>query len=46
MKLLGVAVAAVTGFLAVRWMLRLLRTYDLRGFIVYLWIMGLFCIAS
>jgi len=46
MKLLGVAVAAITGFLAVRCMLRLLRTHNLRAFIVYLWILGLFCIAS
>jgi undecaprenyl-diphosphatase len=45
-KLLGVAVAAVTGFIAVRFMLRWLRTHDLHDFVVYLWIVGLICIAS
>jgi undecaprenyl-diphosphatase len=45
-KLLGVAVAAVTGFIAVRFMLRWLRTHDLHDFVVYLWIIGLICIAS
>jgi len=45
-KLLGVAVAAITGFMAVRFMLRWLRTHDLHDFVVYLWIVGLICIAS
>ncbi len=45
-KLLGVTVAAVTGFIAVRFMLRWLRTHDLHDFVVYLWIVGLICIAS
>ena len=42
----GVVAAAVTGFLAVRFMLRLLVTGDLHRFIVYLWVIGLLCVAS
>lgn len=44
--LVGVACAAVTGFIAVKWMLRLLESKDLHKFIVYLWIIGLLCVAS
>lgn len=43
---LGVVAAAVSGFLAIKFMLHLLRAHDLRRFIVYLWILGLICIAS
>jgi undecaprenyl pyrophosphate phosphatase UppP len=43
---LGFAVAAVTGFLAIRFMLRFLATRTFHPFVVYLWIVGLICIAS
>jgi len=44
--IIGVIAAAVSGFLAIKFMLHLLRSHDLRRFIVYLWILGLICIAS
>ncbi|MCX7846422.1 MAG: undecaprenyl-diphosphate phosphatase [bacterium] len=44
--LAGVLASAVSGFLAIKFMLRLLRSHDLRHFILYLWILGLICIAS
>ncbi len=44
--IIGVVVAAVTGYAAVRYMLRLLVTKDMRAFVVYLWVVGLICIAS
>jgi len=44
--IIGVLAAAVSGFLAIKFMLHLLRAHDLRRFIVYLWIIGLICIAS
>lgn len=44
--LAGVLAATISGFLAIKFMLRLLRSHDLRRFIVYLWILGLICIAS
>ena len=44
--LLGVAVAAVVGFFAIKLLLYIISTRDLRPFGVYLWILGLICIAS
>ncbi len=44
--LVGVAVAAVSGFIAINWMLKLIVRHDLRRFVMYLWILGLLCIAS
>lgn len=44
--IVGVLVAMVTGYLAIRYMLNLLVTGDLRKFATYLWIIGLICIAS
>jgi undecaprenyl-diphosphatase len=44
--LLGVAIAAVVGFLAIKLLIRLITSRDLRPFGVYLWILGLVCIAS
>jgi len=43
---IGVAAAAVTGFAAVKFMLRIIQTWTFHRFIVYLWILGLVCIAS
>jgi undecaprenyl-diphosphatase len=43
---LGFAVAAVSGYLAIRFMLRFLATRTFHPFVVYLWIIGLLCIAS
>lgn len=44
--LIGVAVAAISGFIAIKWMLKLIIHHDLRRFSMYLWILGLLCIAS
>ncbi len=44
--LIGIAVAAVSGFFAIKFMIHLLTTSDMRKFIAYLWIIGLICIAS
>ena len=44
--LLGVAIAAVVGFFAIKLLLKIITTRDLRPFVVYLWIIGLLCIAS
>ena len=44
--IVGVIVAAVTGYIAVRYMIHLLVTGDMRKFVVYLWVIGLVCIAS
>ena len=44
--LIGIAVAAISGFFAVKYMIHLLATKDMRFFITYLWIIGLICIAS
>jgi len=44
--IIGIAVAAVSGFFAVKFMIHLLVTKDMRFFISYLWIIGLICIAS
>ena len=44
--LLGVAVATVVGYAAIKLLLHVISTRDLRPFGVYLWILGLVCIAS
>ncbi len=44
--LVGIAVAAISGFFAIKYMIHLLTTSDLRKFVTYLWIIGLICIAS
>ncbi len=44
--LVGVFVAMITGYLAIRYMINLLVTGDLHKFATYLWIIGLICIAS
>jgi len=44
--IVGVIVAAVTGYLAIRYMINLLVTGDMHKFVTYLWIVGLICIAS
>ncbi len=44
--IVGVFVAMVTGYLAIRYMINLLVTGDLHKFATYLWIIGLICIAS
>ncbi len=44
--LVGVLVAMITGYLAIRYMINLLVTGDLHKFATYLWIIGLICIAS
>ncbi len=44
--LVGIAVAAVSGFFAIKFMIHLLTTKDMRFFITYLWIIGIICIAS
>ena len=38
--LAGMAVAAISGYLAIRWMLRLIKTKSLRGFAIYTAILG------
>lgn len=43
---IGVAASAVSGFIAVKWMIKLITTKNLKPFAVYLWILGLICIAS
>ena len=42
----GLVVAAISGFIAVKGMLRLLQTQSFHKFVLYLWIIGLLCIAS
>ena len=42
----GLAVAAVSGYLAVAWLLRFLRTNTTYGFVVYRVILGLFLISA
>lgn len=44
--IVGVLVAMVTGYLAIRYMINLLVTGDLHKFGTYLWIVGLICVAS
>jgi len=44
--LLGVAIATVVGYAAIKLLLHIISTRDLRPFGVYLWILGLVCIAS
>lgn len=39
--LVGTLVAAFCGYLAVRWMLNIIRYKSLKGFSIYLWIIGL-----
>lgn len=45
-QIVGVLVAAVSGYLAIKLLLRLVKQYDFKPFVVYLWILGLLCIAS
>ena len=44
--IVGVLVAMVTGYIAIRYMINLVVTGDLHIFVTYLWIIGLICIAS
>jgi len=44
--LIGVIVAMITGYFAIRYMINLLVTGDLHKFGSYLWIVGLICVAS
>lgn len=45
-QIIGVLVAAASGYLAIKLLLRLVKQYDFKPFVVYLWILGLLCIAS
>jgi len=44
--LLGALFSAVFGYLAVRWMIGLLKTGSLKGFAVYVWLLGLFILGA
>ncbi|BCJ85418.1 hypothetical protein skT53_04030 [Effusibacillus dendaii] len=37
----GALVAALAGYLAVKWMLALLQRGSLKGFAIYVWVLGL-----
>lgn len=39
--LIGTVVAAVSGYIAVRWMLKIIQRGSLKGFSVYVWILGI-----
>ena len=45
-QLVGVLVAAVSGYLAIKLLLKMVNKYNFHPFVVYLWIIGLVCIAS
>ncbi len=45
-QVIGVLVAAVSGYLAIKLLLRMVNKYNFHPFVVYLWIVGLVCIAS
>jgi undecaprenyl-diphosphatase len=44
--LFGTLFSAVFGYLAVRWMIGLLKRGSLKGFAIYVWILGLFIIGA
>lgn len=39
--LAGMAISLLTGYIAVRWMLKIIQRGSLRGFAVYVWILGI-----
>ncbi|MBR5624097.1 undecaprenyl-diphosphate phosphatase [bacterium] len=45
-QFVGVLVAAVSGYLAIKLLLKMVNKYNFHPFVVYLWIIGLVCIAS
>lgn len=45
-QVIGVLVAAISGYIAIKLLLKLVSKYDFHPFVVYLWIIGLVCIAS
>jgi undecaprenyl-diphosphatase len=44
--LLGALFSAIFGYLAVRWMIGLLKRGSLRWFAIYVWILGVFIISA
>jgi undecaprenyl-diphosphatase len=44
--LLGTLFSAIFGYLAVRWMIGLLKSGSLKGFAVYVWLLGLFILGA
>ena len=45
-QVIGILVAAISGYVAIKLLLKLVSKYDCHPFVVYLWIIGLVCIAS
>ena len=45
-QVIGILVAAISGYVAIKLLLKLVSKYDFHPFVVYLWIIGLVCIAS
>ena len=45
-QIIGIVTAAISGYLAIKFLIKLVNRYDFHPFIVYLWIVGLLCIAS
>ncbi|MBO7542444.1 undecaprenyl-diphosphate phosphatase [bacterium] len=45
-QIIGILVAAVSGYVAIKLLLRMVNRYNFRPFVIYLWIIGLVCIAS
>ncbi|MGA9172382.1 MAG: undecaprenyl-diphosphate phosphatase [Thermoactinomyces sp.] len=44
--MIGTACSAVFGYIAVKWMISLLKTGSLKGFAIYVWILGLVVLSS
>jgi undecaprenyl-diphosphatase len=42
--LVGVLVAAISGIIAIRWMIRVVSNKKLSGFSYYVWVLGVFVI--
>jgi undecaprenyl-diphosphatase len=38
---IGIAVSAISGYIAVRWMIAVLKKGSLKGFAIYVWVLGL-----
>ncbi|CAJ1004070.1 hypothetical protein BSPP4475_17305 [Brevibacillus aydinogluensis] len=39
--LVGTMCAAIAGYVAIRWMLKIISTGSMKGFAVYVWILGI-----
>jgi len=43
---IGIAISAISGYIAVRWMIATLKKGSLKGFAIYVWILGLIILAA